>query len=152
MRFCTTPYTVSRPFAYGKFLLITSSPDTAVGLHVANSAFLNPGRSKFMLHSRSKHGCAVEQAFLHTHGNALLYRFSYCALSCCSLLGRMAAVNVNKAVEFLVACRNFDGGFGAVPGVCMPTWPQCYSCIFYLGLLCLTSKLASHHVITCIHG
>ena len=43
-------------------------------------------------------------------------RFSYCALSCLSLLKRLDAVNVPKAVEFIVRCRNFDGGFGSVPG------------------------------------
>ena len=43
-------------------------------------------------------------------------RFSYCALSCCSLLNRLDAINVPKAVDFLVACRNFDGGFGCTPG------------------------------------
>ena len=46
----------------------------------------------------------------------LLCRFSYCALLCLSLLDRMDAINVPKAVEFLVACRNFDGGFGCTPG------------------------------------
>ena len=45
-------------------------------------------------------------------------RFSYCALSCMSLLGRLDAgdIDVDKAVEFVGRCRNFDGGFGAVPG------------------------------------
>ena len=50
-------------------------------------------------------------------------RFSYCALSCLSLLGRLPArghrgglVDVDKAVEFVARCGNFDGGFGCVPG------------------------------------
>ena len=43
-------------------------------------------------------------------------RFSYCALSCCSLLKRLDALNIPKAVDFLVACRNFDGGYGCTPG------------------------------------
>ena len=45
-------------------------------------------------------------------------RFSYCALSCMSLLGRLDAgdINVDKAMEFVGRCQNFDGGFGAVPG------------------------------------
>ena len=73
-------------------------------------------------------------------------RFSYCALSCLALLGRLDAVDVPKAVsrwrraggsagpprlpedeprrltrlapqvDFVMACRNFDGGFGARPG------------------------------------
>lgn len=63
-------------------------------------------------------------------------RFSYCALSCLSILGSLndGSINVKKAVEFIVRylclllsicyhdlhksyrCKNFDGGFGAVPG------------------------------------
>ena len=33
-----------------------------------------------------------------------------------SLQGRMDAVDVGKAVEYVVSCMNFDGGFGRVPG------------------------------------
>jgi prenyltransferase beta subunit len=43
-------------------------------------------------------------------------RFSYCALSCCKLIGRMDAVDVAKAVEYIASCKNFDGGFGCTPG------------------------------------
>eukprot|EP01033_Poteriospumella_lacustris_P009205 gene9206-6620_t len=45
-------------------------------------------------------------------------RFSYCALSCLSLLGALEGGHVDKeaAVRFIVRCKNFDGGFGAVPG------------------------------------
>ncbi|KAJ3299152.1 hypothetical protein HK104_009946 [Borealophlyctis nickersoniae] len=43
-------------------------------------------------------------------------RFSYCALSCLSLLGRLDAVDVAKAVKFVDKCKNFDGGYGRVPG------------------------------------
>ena len=43
-------------------------------------------------------------------------RFSYCALSGCSILGRLDALNLPAAVAFILACRNFDGGFGCVPG------------------------------------
>eukprot|EP01094_Clydonella_sp_ATCC50884_P018310 TRINITY_DN3371_c3_g1_i2.p1 TRINITY_DN3371_c3_g1~~TRINITY_DN3371_c3_g1_i2.p1 ORF type:complete len:231 (+),score=51.41 TRINITY_DN3371_c3_g1_i2:229-921(+) len=42
-------------------------------------------------------------------------RFSYCAVSCLSLLGRLDAIDTAKATEFLVRCRNFDGAFGCVP-------------------------------------
>ena len=28
----------------------------------------------------------------------------------------MDAVNVDKAVEFILTCMNFDGGFGVAPG------------------------------------
>ena len=43
-------------------------------------------------------------------------RFSYCALNCLALLGELKRVDVQKAMEFVGRCRNFDGGFGAVPG------------------------------------
>lgn len=43
-------------------------------------------------------------------------RFSYCAVSCLSILGKMNVVDIPKAVEFILKCKNFDGGFGSVPG------------------------------------
>jgi len=72
-------------------------------------------------------------------------RFTYCALSCLALLGRLpplppeadegeeggggdddddgggaapaaATVDVRAAVRYVMSCRNFDGGFGCVPG------------------------------------
>jgi geranylgeranyl transferase type-2 subunit beta len=33
-----------------------------------------------------------------------------------SLLHRLHKVNVEKAVEYIVSCKNLDGGFGAMPG------------------------------------
>lgn len=33
-----------------------------------------------------------------------------------SLKDRMDAINVDKAVEFVLSCMNFDGGFGCRPG------------------------------------
>ena len=43
-------------------------------------------------------------------------RFSYCALLCLSILDRMDSIDVAKAVQFIVRCKNFDGGFGCTPG------------------------------------
>eukprot|EP00850_Spirogloea_muscicola_P015386 SM000117S25506 [mRNA] locus=s117:281276:283699:+ [translate_table: standard] len=43
-------------------------------------------------------------------------RFSYCALACLSLLGRLGAVEVARATDYVASCRNFDGGFGNIPG------------------------------------
>ena len=60
-------------------------------------------------------------------------RFTYCAFSCLALLGRLplptwssknhsdireevAAIDIHKAVRYIISCRNFDGGFGSVPG------------------------------------
>jgi len=43
-------------------------------------------------------------------------RFSYCALNCLSILGKLDTIDVKKATDFVASCRNFDGGFGAIPG------------------------------------
>ena len=43
-------------------------------------------------------------------------RFSFCALACLALIGRLDAVDVDAAASFVVSCMNFDGGFGVVPG------------------------------------
>lgn len=48
-------------------------------------------------------------------------RFSYCALSTLRLLGfdlrqTMGEGPLERAIDFVLRCRNFDGGFGAVPG------------------------------------
>jgi geranylgeranyl transferase type-2 subunit beta len=45
-------------------------------------------------------------------------RFVYCAILCLSLLGQLhsGAINVEKAVEYLVSSKNFDGAFGCTPG------------------------------------
>jgi geranylgeranyl transferase type-2 subunit beta len=43
-------------------------------------------------------------------------RFSYCALSCCRLLGHPQAIDVKAAVEYVARCQNIDGGFGCTPG------------------------------------
>ncbi|CAG8842484.1 27078_t:CDS:2, partial [Gigaspora margarita] len=36
-------------------------------------------------------------------------RFSYSAISCLSLLKRLDAIDVKKATEFIMLCKNFDG-------------------------------------------
>lgn len=43
-------------------------------------------------------------------------RFSYSALNCLALLGKLDKVkNTDKAVEFVKRCQNWDGGFGVSP-------------------------------------
>ncbi len=42
-------------------------------------------------------------------------RFSYCALNCLALIHRLDAIDVEKAVEFVLKCKNFDEGFGTIP-------------------------------------
>ena len=32
------------------------------------------------------------------------------------LQGKLDAINVEKAIEFVLSCMNFDGGFGCRPG------------------------------------
>ncbi|KAI5866557.1 terpenoid cyclases/protein prenyltransferase alpha-alpha toroid [Durotheca rogersii] len=43
-------------------------------------------------------------------------RFLYGALNALSLLGLTHLVDVEKAVEHIASCRNFDGGYGVSPG------------------------------------
>lgn len=43
-------------------------------------------------------------------------RFSYCALSALSILGALKRIDVKRAVDYILQCRNLDGGFGAVIG------------------------------------
>jgi geranylgeranyl transferase type-2 subunit beta len=43
-------------------------------------------------------------------------RFSYCAISVASLLGKLDQIDCKKAIEYVVKCQNFDGGFGSVIG------------------------------------
>lgn len=43
----------------------------------------------------------------------LLSRFSFCAAATLTLLGRLEEMDVDKAVEFIESCMNFDGGFGS---------------------------------------
>ena len=43
-------------------------------------------------------------------------RFSYCAISALSLLGRLDAIDRDRAAEWIGRCRNFDGGFGTTEG------------------------------------
>ena len=45
-----------------------------------------------------------------------IFRFTYCAICCLSLLKNLDKINVQKAVEFVASCKNFDGGFGCTPG------------------------------------
>lgn len=46
------------------------------------------------------------------------FRFSYCALSCLALLKKTesSGFDVDKAVDFVCQCQNFDGGYGCTPG------------------------------------
>jgi geranylgeranyl transferase type-2 subunit beta len=43
-------------------------------------------------------------------------RFLYGALNALSLLQLTHLINISKAVEYIQACANFDGGYGTSPG------------------------------------
>lgn len=42
-------------------------------------------------------------------------RFSYCGVSCMDLLGALGKIDKNKAAEYVLRCKNFDGSFGGIP-------------------------------------
>ena len=67
-------------------------------------------------------------------------RFSFCALACMALVRHVEAVRVADAVDFLVRCRNFDGGFGRMPGSESHAG-QVFCCV---GALAIAGAL--HHV------
>ncbi|KAJ8430243.1 hypothetical protein Cgig2_009421 [Carnegiea gigantea] len=43
-------------------------------------------------------------------------RFSCIAICCLSLLRRLDKIDVENAVNYIVSCKNLDGGFGCTPG------------------------------------
>lgn len=43
-------------------------------------------------------------------------RFTYGAFNILSQLGKLDYIDVDKAVQYILRCRNYDGGFGMVPG------------------------------------
>ena len=43
-------------------------------------------------------------------------RFSYCAVSCLSLLGKLDFIDKVAARDFILSCKNIDGAFGGMPG------------------------------------
>lgn len=54
--------------------------------------------------------------------------------------GRLEAIDVEAAVEFVLSCMNFDGGFGCRPGSESHSG-QIYCCV---GMLAICDRL--HHV------
>ena len=42
-------------------------------------------------------------------------RFIYCALSALKLLNKLNRIHVDKACQYVLKCRNFDGSFGGIP-------------------------------------
>ncbi|CAG9582285.1 putative geranylgeranyltransferase [Leishmania major strain Friedlin] len=64
-------------------------------------------------------------------------RFSYIALSCLRLLGRCECVDVEAAVQYVLRCQNWDGGFGVSPGAESHAG-QIFCCV---GALCIANAL-----------
>jgi geranylgeranyl transferase type-2 subunit beta len=54
-------------------------------------------------------------SFSGDYGGEIDARFSYCAVSALSLLGKMDLINKDKARDFILRCKNMDGSFGGVP-------------------------------------
>ena len=58
-------------------------------------------------------------AFMGDEWGEIDTRFSYCAILSLYLLGRCDALSLQdqeKAIEFISSCRNYDGGYGCIPG------------------------------------
>ncbi|KAF3762560.1 geranylgeranyltransferase beta subunit [Cryphonectria parasitica EP155] len=60
-------------------------------------------------------------------------RFLYGALNALSLLGLLDLVDVSKAVDHIVACANFDGGYGVKPGAESHSG-QIFTCVAALAI------------------
>jgi geranylgeranyl transferase type-2 subunit beta len=74
-------------------------------------------------------------------------RFLYGALNALSLLRLTKLIDMDKAVEYVVACANFDGGYGVSPGAESHSG-QIFACLGALSIagridLADTNKLAS---------
>lgn len=61
----------------------------------------------------------------------------YGALNALSLLGLLHLVDVDKAVQHVAACANFDGGYGVGPGDESHSG-QIFTCV---GALCIADRL-----------
>ncbi|KAF2876288.1 geranylgerany transferase type II beta subunit [Massariosphaeria phaeospora] len=64
-------------------------------------------------------------------------RFLYGALNALSLMGFLHLVNVDKAVDYIQSCANFDGGYGTGPGAESHSG-QVFTCV---GALTIAGRL-----------
>jgi geranylgeranyl transferase type-2 subunit beta len=67
-------------------------------------------------------------------------RFSYMALNGLSLLKRLDAIDMTKAVEWILQCKNYDGGFGCRPGA------ESHSGQIFCCVAALAIADALHHI------
>ncbi|KAF5103069.1 hypothetical protein D0Z00_000047 [Geotrichum galactomycetum] len=61
-------------------------------------------------------------------------RFVFTAIQTLSLLDRLSLINTDKTVEWILRCKNFDGGFGLVPGAESHA-AQIFVCVGTLSIL-----------------
>ncbi|KAF5318673.1 hypothetical protein D9619_010914 [Psilocybe cf. subviscida] len=61
-------------------------------------------------------------------------RFLYCAVSALSLLGRLDSIDREKTVDYVVRCRNYDGGYGSCVGAESHA-AQVFVCVAALAIL-----------------
>ncbi|KAL3990338.1 Geranylgeranyl transferase type-2 subunit beta [Acanthocheilonema viteae] len=67
--------------------------------------------------------------------NEIDTRFSFCALATLHLIGKLEnSINIEKAIDFILLCYNFDGGFGRRPGSESHAG-QVYCCLGSLAIL-----------------
>lgn len=64
-------------------------------------------------------------------------RFLYGALNALSLLQLLSMIDVSRAVAYVQACANFDGGYGVVPGAESHAG-QIFTCV---GALAIADRL-----------
>lgn len=72
-------------------------------------------------------------------------RFLYAALLCCCLLGKLDALNVDGAMEYVLRCQNFDGAFGLAPG-CESHTGQVFCCVGALAIAGQLHRIDGSHV------
>ena len=60
-------------------------------------------------------------------------RFLYASLNALSLMKMLHLVDVDKAVEYIMSCANFDGGYGVAPGAETHSG-QIFTCIAALSI------------------
>ncbi|CCE64824.1 hypothetical protein TPHA_0I03230 [Tetrapisispora phaffii CBS 4417] len=72
-------------------------------------------------------------------------RFSYNALSSLSILGELSSDVVDPAVDFILKCYNFDGGFGSCPGAESHS-AQVFTCLGALAIVNKLDRLSDHQI------
>ncbi|CCD26924.1 Rab geranylgeranyltransferase BET2 NDAI_0J00320 [Naumovozyma dairenensis CBS 421] len=72
-------------------------------------------------------------------------RFVYTALSALSILGKLTPEVVEPAVNFILKCYNFDGGFGLCPGAESHA-AQSFTCLATLAITNSLDRLTSKQI------